>query len=126
MKITASMVLFVFMAMALFSFVGIANDHQGIGECIASTIQGGACPEGSSLFELVSFHTGAFSAFSLAIVASFAALFVIAAAYLFASFLAALLSSVRLPQAVFAVPQDFPAYRKYIRALARYERSPTA
>ena len=114
----------VFAVMALGSFMGIANDHQGIGDCIASTINGGACPENASLLELVSFHTGAFSAFSLALAASFFAFALIASAFLFASEIFPLISFFTT-RAIAVVPHEFVSSQAHLSALARLEHSPT-
>lgn len=67
MKKTAGALIIVFAVMALFSFMGIANMSHGAGECMATIINNGACPEGASLLELASFHTSAFGVFSLAV-----------------------------------------------------------
>lgn len=127
MKSAAGIMLAVFALMALFSFAGIANDRHGIGDCIASTINGGACPENASLLELVSFHTGAFGAFSLAVIAASFLLALCAAAYLLASEILPFVLSAplfRLAQEI--VPHEFPSSEKTRRALARLEHSPTA
>src|SRR3989338_1839050 len=118
MKSVAGIMLAVFAVMALFSFAGIANDHQGIGDCIASTINGGACPENASLLELVSFHTGAFGAFSLAVIAASFLLALCAAAYLLASEVLPFVSSALLPRlAQEVVPHEFSASQNTVRAL---------
>src|SRR3989338_5987075 len=127
MKSAAGIMLAVFALMALFSFAGIANDRHGIGDCIASTINGGACPENASLFELVSFHTGAFGAFSLAVVAASFLLALCAAAYLLVSEILPFIFPALLPRlAQEVVSHEFPASEDNRRALARLEHSPTA
>lgn len=126
MKLEAGIILAIFAVMALGSFAGIANDHQGIGDCIASTINGGACPESATLLELVSFHTDAFGAFSLALIASSFALALIAAVFLLASEILSLTSFLPFVRHAFAVvPHEFVSSQNQLRALARLERSPT-
>lgn len=127
MKITASMVLLAFMAMALLSFVVMDAPvgSGGMSGCLATKIHNGVCPPETSAVDAAAFHTSAFSAFSLAIVVSLAASFLLSAARLLASNLAPFFLPIRFQDALAVAPKDFPAVRKDIRALALFEHSPT-
>ncbi|MDO8564645.1 MAG: hypothetical protein Q7R88_01480 [bacterium] len=124
MKFLATTMLVVFAVMALGSFAAIANDHNGVGDCMASTINGSTCPETASLLELVSFHLNAFSSFSFGILAMAFALLLLSVARLLAQSLQPLLLGLT-PTPVAAVsPQDFSSLRKVRRTLALFELSP--
>lgn len=125
MKVIAITLIVVFSVMALFSFIGIANGSHGAGECLATIINSGACPESATLLELAAFHIDAFGAFSLAVLTAAVALLALAVSALLAEIIRFSVSISRF-QRVYAIsPQDFPSPRKERDAIARYEHSPT-
>lgn len=126
MKVIAITLIVVFSAMALFSFIGIANGSHGAGECLATIINNGACPETASLLELATFHTSAFGAFSLAVLTAAIAFLALAASALLADIIRISVSLPRFQRARAISPQDFPSPREERDAIARCEHSPTS
>lgn len=125
MKIIAGALIIVFAIMALFSFMGIANMQHGAGECMATIINNGACPETASLLELVTFHTSAFGAFSLAVLTATIMLLLLAVSHLLKEIADFPILSLRLQRITAISKQDFSLSKKELRALARFELSPT-
>jgi hypothetical protein len=85
MKAVAAALLIIFAGMALFSFTGMVpgGHHFEFGGCSASLLRQTVCPDGNSVLA-AAFHTGAYQAFSTAVVSSISALLLVVLAALFA------------------------------------------
>lgn len=59
------LIIFGFLGVAVFGV--LAMDHGRIGGCLATIANGGFCPNVSNLLELISFYSGIFKSFSMAV-----------------------------------------------------------
>jgi hypothetical protein len=118
----------VFSAMSLASFLAMdmPAGNGGMVGCLATKIHNGECPPQNSAFALALFHTSAFQIFSLAVLVSMVAFFALCVAQFFAAALLPALPPFRVMRAFAFARNISSSSQKCLRALARFELSPSA
>lgn len=128
----ATIIIFSFIGIAVFGFLGIEfmnNHHMG---CIASTSQAGMCPESGSPMDFVNFHLNALKNFSVAVLSSLSILAALLVSVLLIVFAeqrrGALASEVTVPHPLRSVFLDFhpPLCAQLTHWLSLHENSPAA